>query len=54
MNPQQALALLEQATGLLTLTRADHQKVVEALQTLARVVSPPAPAEATASAQPEN
>ena len=34
MTPQQALALLTQATGLLNLTREEHQSVTTAIMVL--------------------
>lgn len=34
MTPEQALALLDQVTSLLTLNRADHGKVIQALEAL--------------------
>lgn len=34
MTPQQAHELLTQATSLLQLNRADHQKILEALEVL--------------------
>lgn len=39
MTPEQALAILEQATGALQLTRADHAKLLEALRVLSKVIT---------------
>lgn len=47
MTPQEALQLLEQATGLLQLNREDHNKIMAALAVLREATEP---AEQTKSA----
>lgn len=38
MNPKEALELLRNATGILNLNRADHLKVIEALQVIEKAI----------------
>ena len=39
MNKKEALEILRTATGLLTLNRADHLKIIEALSTIEKALS---------------
>jgi hypothetical protein len=41
INPQQALAVLEEATSHLKLNRQEQQVVIQSLQVLAAIVNPP-------------
>jgi hypothetical protein len=41
MTPDQALSVLDQAASRATLTRADHEAVLQALKVLRDLVSPP-------------
>lgn len=41
MSPENALNLIEQATGLLQLNRADHQNILEAVRVLREAVKQP-------------
>lgn len=41
MTPLEALGILDQATAVLHAPRADHEKIAEALRTLAALVQPP-------------
>lgn len=44
MTPQQALQILNNASALALLSRADHEAVIRAVQTLDAIVNaPPAP-----------
>ena len=43
MTPEQALELLDKATSMLQLNRADHSAIAKALQTLNTLVAPPGP-----------
>lgn len=45
MTPLEALQILDQATAALHAPRSDHEKITEALRTLAAVVNPPEPAD---------
>lgn len=38
MTPEQALKILEDATGRLTLTRGDHLTIANALETLNKLI----------------
>jgi len=40
MTPQDALQLIDQATSMLQLNRADHARIQEALRILAAAISP--------------
>ena len=40
MNPEQALQILEQATGLAPLTRQAHHQVIEAIKVLQEATKP--------------
>lgn len=41
MTPQEALALLDNATSSLNLNRASHNKIIEALQVLLMEINKP-------------
>lgn len=45
MKPQDALQLIDQATSMLQLNRADHDKIREALMVLAAAISPKEPSD---------
>ena len=41
MTPQQAIAILDQATALAPLNRRDHSNAIQALRLLESMVAPP-------------
>ena len=52
MTPEQAVTILDQAASLAVLNRADHQRVVEAVNVLAQLVENSKPKEPDDATQP--
>ena len=51
MTPEQAVTILDQAASLAVLNRADHQRVVEAVNVLVKFVEDSKPKEPDDAAQ---